>query len=204
MNLRLKVIIGTVLLSGIMSATFFYANSNPNNTSVINVGSKSPSVEMSSNWEQFKNAKHMIDFGCDMVIEATVLDDGKTIEEDAPTTFPGEEPIKLHRTLYEVSVDNVLNGECPDSKIIFEQMGSSGSDVGETKVKKGERVILFLEKNRYGYSAMGQEQGIYIIGSDEKINSLTDNNDLINKYNKKQYKEFAKEIKEVQKAKKSK
>lgn len=203
MNFKLKKILLPVLFCiCLLTFSIYFVNSieskSEQNLQKI-VGSKMPGSEMSFNWESFKDIKHLIDFGSKLVVKVTILDDGKTLEEDAPTAFPGEDAIKIHRTLFDVDVDEVLYGEYANQNIVFEQMGVAGSDVGETKVKKGDKVILFLEKNRYGYSAMGQEQGIYRIGEDEKINAMTDNVDLINKYDKKEVKEFIKEIKKMMK-----
>lgn len=185
-----RIIIGTVLFTAIgLTALGLNINAQKSSTGELEaslidtnriVGSKMQESFIRFSWEQFKDADHLMSFS-DLVLTGTVLDDGNNIEDEFPQSFEDEEKQKYFRSTRSIKIDEILFGEYNAEEILFEQMGKADSDIGETKVKKGDKVLLFLEANKYGYSAVGQEQGIFVIKSDKAI-SLSDNMDIINKY----------------------
>lgn len=124
----------------------------------------------------------------DLVVIGTVRTEGETVIRDF---YTGEPVMKAKHQkafdtnaaqTYEVSkssvdVEEVLYGSCGKS-IILTQNGAAGSDAGETKVKKGDRMLFILHKDPAGsdmWSSVSWEDGLFLLNDNGKVLSLTDN-----------------------------
>lgn len=161
------------------------------------IGSTFSDAEMHFDGPIYKNIDEMMASKyINLVVIGTVVSEAQTLEEDSPMSIPGAEKIKLHRSLSKIQVDEVLYGNETSKIITFAQMGKANNDAGETKVKNGERLLLVLNKNQYGYSAIGLEQGIARITQDLRTVLFSDNESLSSAYDNKSLNIIKKDIKD--------
>lgn len=95
-------------------------------------------------------------------------------------------------------IDETLYGDPNIKEITFSQLGEAGNDYGETKVKKGEKYLLFVRKvkNDTYYVAIGGEYGIFKIDDQGKLLSLS-NQAAVAKYDDKALNSLKEDLKNI-------
>jgi len=125
----------------------------------------------------------------DLIIEGEVVSDGTTkteyfslgdeaAEEKLEKMFPGKSAPAYNVTSSQIKVNRVLYGDVDTDTIELHQFGSAGSDNGETKVRKGRKMIFILRKHpdkENVYSSVDFEDGLFEVDEDNKLLSLSDN-----------------------------
>ncbi len=142
--------------------------------------------------EKFVGSKDTPDFGYDMTIYQSIeeIKDRSDLiviayYDDAPREkyFKDEGTgMELYSSRYSLHIEKVLKGaETEGNVITFSQVGKPDSNDYETKIKKGQKYLLFLcQKNleltggEILYDATGVEQGIVEIKSNNKLYSYYD------------------------------
>lgn len=121
-----------------------------------------------------------------LVFEGTVITDGssqnKQLEDKFISNYGKDKVFEYTTSSFEIKIEKMLFGKSDSETIILDQLGSANSDSGETKVKKGEKMLFILKKNNDGentYSSVDLEDGLFRILSDNKAVSKYDNKDLI-------------------------
>ncbi len=92
----------------------------------------------------------------DLIIIGNVLDNGELIQAEGPHFIDSETNIKIFQFPFirnSVSIEKILFGNENSKEIIFAQLALADYDCLQTKLYKGDRVILFL---------INKEDNIYI------------------------------------------
>jgi len=133
--------------------------------------------------EKFVGSKHTAGFNIDMEIYQSV-DAIKAQSVAIVIASYSEDPVDfyeeewdLHSTRYSLNIEKVLKGNLQeDSMVIFSQLGKPNDDTYETKIKRGQKYLLFLAqkdlsstKGEIVYDAVGMEQGILEIHSNDTL-----------------------------------
>lgn len=127
--------------------------------------------------------------GAKYIYIGEVLDDGKVSpsynlldgvsgKEAIFEKWGGEELFEQTGTLSTVRVTQVLAGEEPEEEtIMFFQFGAPGVDDMQTKLRKGDRVLLLLNDSGLcpgAYCSYSFEDCVFYIEEDEKLRSMSD------------------------------
>lgn len=99
-------------------------------------------------------------------------------EEKFEKMFPGKNAPAYNVTSSQIKVNRVLYGDIDTDSIELHQFGSAGNDDGETKVRKGRKMIFILRKHpdkENVYSSVDFEDGLFEVDNDNKLLSLSDN-----------------------------
>lgn len=129
----------------------------------------------------------------DLIIVGEVVTDALDTEVDID--FPNEElkqkamegssvPPKVALACSQIKIIETLYGESQRDTIILAQVGRAGNDNGETKVKKGDKMLLVLQRHTDDpnkYSSVAFEDGLFKISEDNKVLSLS-NNKFLSRY----------------------
>ena len=86
--------------------------------------------------------------------------------------------LKIALAVSEIKIDEVLYGYEENDRILLAQIGKAYSDSGETKVKKGDKMLFVLKKHEGSenlYSSTMAEEGLFIIKDNGETYSLSDN-----------------------------
>lgn len=123
----------------------------------------------------------------DLIVIGSASDEGKT-ERSSPAYEPEKmkekykkiynKELTLPFTNINFNVEKVIYGKIgtADNSIVIQQNGEQGSDIGETKLVKGKKVLLLLEKKSDGkYKISGLENGAFDI--DQNNNIISHGND---------------------------
>ncbi len=110
----------------------------------------------------------------DVIVTVSISDDGKIADVD-------EDPYKLTcfltpPTLTEAEIEESIYGDLnKGDKISLIQCGLPGENDYQTKVKKGERLVLLLERRENGvYVSPFYEHGMFYLDEKDKITSMSD------------------------------
>lgn len=145
-----------------------------------------------------------------LVVEGTVITEGnpesrnlafpnKVLEDKFINRYGEDKVFKYDLSSYEIEVEKTLFGKCNSETIILNQFGSPDSDIGETKVKKGEKVLLILKEDNEkenSYFSVDLEDGLFKVLSDNKVVSLSDNK-AVARYDNKDLTQLESEIKSI-------
>lgn len=145
----------------------------------------------------------------DLIVIGTVTSSGETeyrelysgepeMHNKYRQSFPSSKSPTYPVSKNEISVDEILFGSC-DKLITLTQNGEAGTDIGETKVKKGERMLFILHKDPAGenmWSSVSLEDGLFLLRENGKVLSLTDNLKLA-KYDDRSLNLIKKDIKDA-------
>ena len=94
--------------------------------------------------------------------------EGRMIDEEGV-----DAPVYVE-TFYNVIVEETLLGK-PSDNVMICLLGTPDSDLGTTKPKIGENLILFLSENEDGtYAVQGFEKGMFKIMDDKTVVSFSD------------------------------
>ncbi len=140
----------------------------------------------------------------DLIVIGKVITDGITakkkldfpnnqLKEKALGDVNSEIEFSVSRSEFEIS--EVLFGESKTNIITISQLGEAGNDNGETKIKKGNDMLLILKRhkdNKNMYSSISFEEGLFLTNND-KVVSLSDNISL-SKYDGKNLYNLKKDI----------
>ncbi|GEM_PF-3224591 len=119
----------------------------------------------------------------DLVVAGTVLDEGVTKTKKFPLDSALDQKNQENQrkaprysiAQTKIDIEEVWSGETNKETILFNQIGIAGDDKMQTKVKKGQQVVLFLVENDDGtYASMGFEDGVFIV-KNNKLKSLSKN-----------------------------
>ncbi len=110
------------------------------------------------------------------VISDGILKNDEASEQDSGNSII-KRPVEKH-TPYQVRVEEVVCGSLEPKEITLSQIGEPGDDRGETKVKKGDRMLFVLHEISQEdgiYDSAVLEGGMFIIDKNNKVMSLSDN-----------------------------
>ena len=138
--------------------------------------------------EKFVGSKHTIGFYVEMEFYQSVDEIEARSDAIVIASYSGdpvdfyEEEYDLHSTRYSLNIEKVLKGSLQEgSTVVFSQMGKPNDDNYETKIKKGQKYLLFLgqkdlsaTKGEIIYDAIGVEQGIVEINNNDTLYSYFD------------------------------
>ncbi len=122
----------------------------------------------------------------DLIISGEVVGDAKDVMYDFSSSISDSEKNKLSDpnaykvalAVSEIKIDDVLYGSEDNEKILLAQIGRAGYDSGETKVKKGDKMIFVLKKADGSdrlYASTVAEEGLFIEKPNGYMYSLSDN-----------------------------
>ncbi|AHF11230.1 MULTISPECIES: hypothetical protein [Dehalobacter] len=156
-------------------------NNNPDTASKI-IGSESMMMSRPEATKMDDLTKY-----ADLIIVGEVLSDA--VDSEIEFDFPNEElkqkamgesseVPKVALACSQIKIIKTLYGESQRDTITLAQVGKAGNDNGETKVKKGDKMLLVLQRHTDDpnkYSSVAVEDGLFKISEDNKILSLSDN-----------------------------
>lgn len=185
MKKKIILIIPAIIL--LFSVTTYFNgnhkyNENPDLSKKI-VGSKSLIMERLpiTNMDQITQ-------GADLIVIGKVI----TSPENTQIEFPfGNEDMKKHAmeksngkipkvnlACSKIKIQEILYGNSSSDVITLAQVGNSESDIGETKVKKEDKMLFILQRHPdepNKYSSVEAEEALFKIDNNNKTLSLSDN-----------------------------
>jgi len=122
----------------------------------------------------------------DLIIIGSVLDNGKLIQAEEPHFIDSETNIKIFKFSFitnSISIENILFGNENSKEIIFAQLALADYGYLQTKLYKGDRVILFLiNKENNIYIPVTFQDACFKITDGDIIYSFS-NEKVVAKYN---------------------
>lgn len=119
----------------------------------------------------------------DLIVIGEVISDGVTKTEEWPKVegdpqgqldISNRSPMSVSHT--KVKISKTLYGKANSDTITLLQLGKSGDDRGETKVKKNKKMLLVLKDSKDGrniYSSVCYEDGLFEINNDNKVKAFS-------------------------------
>ncbi|MGB8455404.1 MAG: hypothetical protein WCD89_24120 [Anaerocolumna sp.] len=143
----------------------------------------------------------------DLIVIGQAIDTGETVtssgayasdalKEKYREKFNKELTSSFTNTTF--NVEKVMYGDksIAESNIVIRQYGEAGSDIGETKLEKNQKMLLILKETPDGrYKISGLEAGAYDVAENDKI--ISHSNDTATKpYENKSINKLLKDIAE--------
>lgn len=131
---------------------------------------------------EVNSLKELID-KADLIIVGDVLTDGLTKNVTIGDDGNDKGGVTFDITENQVAINNVLYGSTDAKEITFQQLGKAGNNMFQTKVQKGNKVLLILIKDDSSentYASVDFENGCFVI-SNNKVLSLS-NVEAVAKY----------------------
>lgn len=185
--MRKKIfVIGAVILGISLSSLTAYTSLNhTDKQSNKIVGSKLADNTFHFNREPIDSIDELLGYA-DLVVIGTVKTDAVTVVEKLPDN-PNNTGLRELKVAYsEVEIEETLFGNSTSKTITFKELGEAGKNNEQTKVKKGDKVLLVLHKGEKEnlYASVAFEDGVFNLKNEKQVFSLSDN-PVLTKYDNK-------------------
>lgn len=195
---KLKLITFIIIFAVMTGLVFFayYSSSSDNKNDLLNghpLVVNSEKIVGSNQFEALRITPESLNDvvnNADYILVGEVMTDAITVEkphmsqENSPLEkkylekFDSQKKRIFSVAQTKVKVEEVIYGSMDIGKeITYSQLGQAGNDKYQTKVKKGERVMLILKRNPENdtYASVDFENGVFIVSKNGKVRSLSDN-----------------------------
>lgn len=202
MKLKKGTYIGLIATTLVVTAGFVGFNYNNNHLPEQKiVGSMMKDNRLDFDRVAIDSFDTLVDFS-DLIVVGKVIDDGVTINNAIPQN-PHFDSGSYETTNSTIEIDEVIYGNETNKTITYVQLGKAGDDHEQTKVKKGQKVLLVLKKTPYNNYTSSMEDGVFLVSGKNKVKSFS-MNPVVSKFDDKDIDDLKKELKETKKLKNTK